>query len=91
MSEKIVGIRFMYGLEDRLHLNSIRLLLIPCYKSDFSSHFTPILRENVDHKHFGNRYFVNEVSQLLANFVKYQVQFNDDLEYKKSNKRRFFW
>jgi hypothetical protein len=83
MSEKIVGIHFMYGLEDHLNLNSIRLLLIPCCKSDFCSQCTPILTKNGYLEHFGNRYFVNEVSELLTNFVKYQVQFNDDLEYKK--------
>ncbi|WP_052596015.1 hypothetical protein [Aureispira sp. CCB-QB1] len=74
-SDKITGIRFMYGLRDLLNPNSIHLFLVPCVTpADDVENWSPLVSKSGYYNHQGDLFTITEVAEMVHNFVGYYAE-----------------
>lgn len=90
-SSSVVGIRFMFGLEDELNPNSVRLFLVPCMSAIESPQRTvPILNDVGYFDHLGQRHSLHQVAEMIAQFVKNVLVRDSQQVYKQVTRGVFF-
>lgn len=89
-SEAIDGIRFTYGLADKLNSNSVRILMIPCVSGGMEKNWIqPMLLKEGYYDHLENIHSCIEVSELTANFIADIKSRCNDLNYAQITRSGF--
>jgi hypothetical protein len=91
MSSEVKGIRFMFGLADKLNPNSIRILLVPCGSdSEYSTNNQAIVFGQGYYDHLGENHSILKTSELISCFVKDVKARHQELDYKTITRGGFF-
>lgn len=90
-SDQMTGIRFMFGLEDPLNPNSVRLMLVPCASDENNDINSMALVSNQGYfDHLGQRYSLFQTVEMISNFVHNLVKRDRHLTYKTTTRGSFF-
>ncbi len=88
--EWVSGIRFMYGLDDPMNPNSLRVFLIPCtHTSENVSLSKPLVTKTGYYDNTGLLNSLNDVVNAIAAYVKQMTKRNPDLVYKQVTRGNF--
>jgi hypothetical protein len=88
--EWVSGIRFMYGLDDPMNPNSLRVFLIPCtHTSENVSLSKPLVTKTGYYDNTGLLNSLNDVVNAIAAYVKQMTKRNTDLVYKQVTRGNF--
>ena len=80
----------MYGLDDPMNPNSLRVFLIPCtHISENLSLSKPLVAKTGYYNHTGNINILTDVVTSIAAYVKQMVNMNSTLVYKEVTRGSF--
>lgn len=91
LSPQVAGIRFMFGLTDKLNPNTVRILLVPCTSTaadDLAS--KPLISDFGYYDHQEQLHSLRETVTLIANFVESMMMKTTHWPYKKVTRGTFF-
>ncbi|WP_299219010.1 hypothetical protein [uncultured Aquimarina sp.] len=88
--EWISGIRFMYGLDDPMNPNSIRVFLIPCtHTSENLDLSKPLVAKYGYYDHAGHLNTLTDVVKGITAYVGQMTKMDDTLIYKEVTRGNF--